>query len=51
MDNVSLEYFILYKMCGFWNNGTFTQASSVQEVPAIFKLNELQRLSKTLVYT
>ena len=29
--------------------GSFTLASSVQEVPVIFKLNELQGLGKALV--
>ena len=32
----------------FWNEGTFTLASSVQAVPVIFKWNDLQSLGKAL---
>ena len=47
MDSVSVEYFILKKNVTFWNEGTFTLASSVQEVPAI--LNEMTcRVSASL---
>ena len=37
MNNVSVEYFILKKNVTFLNEGTFTLASSVLEVPVIFK--------------
>ena len=33
----------------FWNEGTFTLASSVQAVPVIFKWNDLQSFGKALV--
>ena len=33
----------------FWIEGTFTLASSVQEVPVLFKWNDLQSLGKALV--
>ena len=34
----------------FWIEGTFTLASSVQEVPVLFKWNDLQSLGTALVY-
>ena len=34
----------------FLNEGTFTYASSVQEVPVIIEWNNLQNLDKALVY-
>ena len=37
MHGVSVEYFILYKNVTFWNEGTFTLATSVQEVLVISK--------------
>ena len=50
MDGVSVEYFILSKKCDFFlNKGTFNLASSVQELPVIFKWNDLQSLGKALV--
>ena len=38
------------KSVTFLNEGTFTYASSVQNVPVIFEWNNLQTLSKALVY-
>ena len=35
--------------CDFWNEGTFTLASSVEDVPVIFKWNGMQSFGKTLV--
>ena len=32
----------------FWNEGTFTQTSSVQDLPVILKLHNLQSLNKAL---
>ena len=50
MNNVSVEYFnIVEKYVTFWNEGTFTLASSLQEIPIIFKWNDLQSLGKALV--
>ena len=34
----------------FWNEGTFSLASSVQEVHVIFKCNNLQSLGKVLLH-
>ena len=34
----------------FWNEGTFSLASSVQEVHVIFKWNNLQSLGKVLLH-
>ena len=34
----------------FWNEGTFSLTSSVQEVHFIFKWNNLQSLGKVLLY-
>ena len=33
----------------FWNYGTFTLASSVEDVPVIFKWNDMQSFGKSLV--
>ena len=38
------------KNMNFWIEGTFTLASSVQEVPVSFQRNDLQSLRKALVY-
>ena len=38
------------KSVTFLNEGTFTCASSVQEAPVIFELNNLQILGKALIY-
>ena len=32
----------------FWNEGTFTLASAVEDVPVIFKWNGMQSLGKAL---
>ena len=40
---------IVGKNVNFWNEGTITLASSVQEVSVIFKLIDLQSLSKAIV--
>ena len=32
----------------FWNDGTFTRTSSVQDLPVILKWNNLQSLNKAL---
>ena len=34
----------------FWNEGTFSLTSSMQEVHIIFKLNNLQSLDKVLLH-
>ena len=50
MDGVIVEYLkYCRKTVNFWNKGTFTLASSVQDVPAIFKLNGMQSFGKALV--
>ena len=49
MDGVSMEYFILQRNVTVWNEGTFTQAPSVQAVPGIFKWNDMQSFDKALV--
>ena len=36
-DGISVEYFIFQKNVIFLNMGTFTLASSVEDVPVIFK--------------
>ena len=33
----------------FWNEGTFTPASSVEDIPVIIKWNGIQGFGKTLV--
>ena len=33
----------------FWNDGTFTIASAVEDAPVIFKWNDMQSLGKALV--
>ena len=33
----------------FWNEGTFTVASTVEDVPVIFKWNGMQSFGKALV--
>ena len=38
------------KSVTFWNEGTFSLASSVQEVHVIFKWNNLQSLGKVLLH-
>ena len=49
MDSAFVKYLILQEICDFWNEGTFTLASSVQEAQFVFKWNDLQSLGKTLV--
>ena len=50
MDGVSVEFFhIVAKNVIFWNEGTFTLASSVQDVPIIFKWNDPQSFDKASV--
>ena len=44
MDGFSVKYFILKKNVTFWNEGTFTLASSEQKVQVILKLTDLQSL-------
>ena len=44
-----LNFHIVAKNVTFWNEGTFTLASSVQDVPVIFKWNDLQSLDRALV--
>ena len=41
MGDVSVEYLILYKKSYFWNKGTFTWISSVQDERDILKWNDL----------
>ena len=43
------EIYHIVEICDFLNEDTFTLASSVQEVPVIFKLTDLQSLGKALV--
>ena len=40
--------YIVEKVWLFWNEGTFSLASSVQDVHVIFKWNNLQSLGKVL---
>ena len=40
--------YITLKSVTFWNEGTFTQASSVQDLPDILKWHNLQSLDKAL---
>ena len=42
--------YIVEKVWHFWNEGTFSLTSSVQEVYAIFKWNNLQSLGKVLLH-
>ena len=43
----------LFSYCGkkvtFWNEGTFTLASSVEDVPVIFKWNGMQSFGNAFV--
>ena len=48
MDNISEEYFISVKSVTFWNEGTFTLTSAVQDLPVILKWHNFQRLEKAL---
>ena len=48
----TLIYVLVYivKKCDFWNEGTFSLTSSVQEVRIIFQWNNLQSLGKVLLH-
>ena len=48
MDNVCEEYFYHSKSVTFLNEGTITWTSSVQDLPVILKLINLQSLDKAL---
>ena len=49
--NINLCYGLYRrKIVTFWNEGTFSLASSVQEVHVIFKWNNLQSLGKVLLH-
>ena len=47
---ICVMVYIVEKVWLFWNEGTFSQASSVQEVHVIFKWNNLQSLGKVLLH-
>ena len=50
MDNVSDIYFISHKKSVTFYLGTFTCTSSVQDLPIILKLENLQSLEKPLIF-
>ena len=47
---ICVMVYIVDKLWFFWNEGTFSLASSVQEVHVIFKWNNLQSLGKVLLH-
>ena len=53
MDGISVSgwdaVFILWEKVTFWNEGTFTLASSVEDVPVIFKWNGMQSFGNAFV--
>ena len=49
MDIISEEYFEPTKNVTFWNEGTFTWTSSVQDLPVILKWHNFYSLKKALI--